>query len=484
AKVGTHAADRDAYGFSIEQGGHLKSVLPPTAWAEAETALKKSFDESSVESFDFELNGQTPPRYLHARVMRRDEDEAIVVLRDLTELKLAEIERRRLEDKVQHTQKLESLSILAGGVAHDFNNLLTGVIGNTSLALRGVDHQSPLAESLREIEAASCRAAELAKQMLAYSGKGRFVVESINLSDLLDESNLLAGISIPSSTRLLFDLKENIENCVVDITQIRQVLLNLVTNSAEALGHSQGEIWIRTGQVDAGRHYLASSFIDDELDEGSYVFFEVEDNGSGMSRENLSKIFDPFFTTKFPGRGLGLAAVQGIVRGPRGAIHVKSEEGQGACIRVLLPVSAKADMSTLSPAAIDDEEWTSDCTILVADDDESVRGVSKRMLELRGLNVITAADSRETLWAFKNSDVEISAVLLDMTMPFADVSDTVHKLREISCDVPIVLMSGYSEEEAKRRLENETFAAFLQKPFSPSVLFRVFQQILEEKVER
>jgi PAS domain S-box-containing protein len=260
---------------------------------------------------------------------------------DITERKRAEEERLKLEQQILHAQKLESLGVLAGGIAHDFNNILMAIIGNAELALMKINKESPATDNLHRIEQAAARAADLAKQMLAYSGKGKFIIESINLNILLEEMLHMLEVSISKKAVLRLNLHQHLPEVEGDITQIRQIVMNLVINSSEAIGDKSGVIAISTGCMDCDRSYLKDVWLDENLTDGLYVYLEVADSGCGMDKETLSKLFDPFFTTKFTGRGLGMAAVLGIVRGHRGAIKVYSEPNRGTTFKILLPASSR-----------------------------------------------------------------------------------------------------------------------------------------------
>ena len=256
---------------------------------------------------------------------------------DITERRRAEEEHRAMEKQLLHAQKLESLGVLAGGIAHDFNNILTAIIGNAELALMWIDKGSRATDNLKRIEQAASRAADLAKQMLAYSGKGKYIVVNIDLNRLLEEMRHMIEVSISSKALLHLNLASPLPMVEADATQLRQIVMNLVINASEAIGDGGGEIAITTGSRECDRDYLKNILPGEDIPAGLYVYLEVADSGCGMDRETMTKLFDPFFTTKFTGRGLGMAAVQGIVRGHKGAIEVQSEPGKGSSFKILLP---------------------------------------------------------------------------------------------------------------------------------------------------
>ena len=293
-----------------------------------------------------------------------------------------EEEQHKLEIQMQQVQKLESLGILAGGIAHDFNNLLTVILGHANLALADLSPESPARENLLEIDNASRRAAELCRQMLAYSGRGRFVVKPINLSRLAQELTHMLQVSISKKAILRCDFEENPPFIEADPAQVRQVVMNLVINASEAISSKEGIISISTGSMQCDRTYLRESYPIKSPPPGKYVYIEVLDTGCGMDSKTLPKIFDPFFTTKFTGRGLGLAAVIGIIRQHKGAIKITSEPGKGSTFRVLFPASSNTD--THMEAEAPPELWRGSGTILVVDDEAEVLNVVKIMLERQG----------------------------------------------------------------------------------------------------
>jgi PAS domain S-box-containing protein len=391
------------------------------------------------------------------------------VCRDITDRKRAEDDRHLMERKFQETQKLESLGVLAGGIAHDFNNLLTGILGNASLARMELAPESALHSYLEQIELSSQRAADLCKQMLAYSGKGRFIIQRIDIGALVNETLHLLQLSISKKAVLRLQLAENLPTVMADATQIRQIIMNLVMNASDAIGEKSGVITISTGSMHADRRYLSELTGAVDLTAGTYVVLEVTDNGCGMSNETKGKIFEPFFTTKFTGRGLGLAAVLGIVRGHKGALKVYTEQGRGSTFKLLLPAAgaATADTRIEQPAA---PAWRGQGTVLVIDDEESVRMVASRMLKNLGFEVLTATDGEKGIQVFRAHGDAISAVLLDLTMPRMDGEETFREIRRIRPDACVILMSGFNEQEAAARFVGKGLAGFVQKPFSAEEL--------------
>ncbi len=381
------------------------------------------------------------------------------------ERKLAEEERERLEAQIRHAQKLESLGVLAGGIAHDFNNLLTGVLGNIELGLLQVDESSPTRSCLKEARASAERAADLSRQMLAYSGKGNFVIEAVDVNELVTEIGNLLEVSVSKNVALSYDLCHDLPAVIADVTQLHQVVLNLITNASDSIGEDGGVVRLRTGVRQCDRAYLSETYLDDHLPEGAYLFIEVSDTGCGMDAETLQRIFDPFFSTKFAGRGLGLASALGIVRGHSGAIKAVSEPGRGTAFTVLLPVGncvAVRSMDTQPEVA---ESETKGGTVLLVDDEDAVRDIGMRLLEQAGFEVVGAADGCEAVNYYREHSDEISCVLLDLTMPRMGGEETFHELRKIRDDVMVVLSSGFSEHEVIGRFAEGGVCGFVQKPY-------------------
>jgi len=415
---------------------------------------------------------------LEQRVAERtaDLERANKALRaEIIERELAEEERQKVQVKLLHAQKLESLGVLSGGVAHDFNNLLVGILGNAGLALQEMPDESPVRQTIRDIETSALRAAELTRQLLAYAGKGQFVIQPVRLAQLVEEMGHLLGSAVHKSAHLVFDFGDGVPDIDADPIQLRQVVMNLVTNAAEAIGAGSGTITLRTGTIAATRDYLADAQLGPGLAEGMYTFVEVEDDGHGMHPATLARIFDPFFTTKFTGRGLGLAAVLGIVRSHRGAIKVTSAPGRGTKVRVLLP-PASTQSAAQVPAAPEPQAAVRGGSVLIVDDEETVRRVAQRILETAGFQVRTATGGVEAMRTLREAPGAVDLVLLDMTMPDMSGAQTLTELQRIRPGIRVVLSSGYSQEEAS--IPEARVAAFIQKPYRPADLVAAIRRAL------
>ncbi|HEY5528450.1 MAG TPA: PAS domain S-box protein, partial [Thermoleophilia bacterium] len=317
--------------------------------------------------------------------------------RDITEIKEAEQERLQLERQVQHSQRLESLGVLAGGIAHDFNNLLLGVLGNAELALAELAPAAPARDNLLAITQASQRAAELCRQMLAYSGRGHFVTELIDLRTLVEDMLSLLKSTISKKILLKSNLPEGLSPLRGDASQLSQVVMNLVINASEAIGENSGVITISIGAMECSADYLRTAYLEANLAAGSYLTMEVSDTGSGMDKETQERLFEPFFTTKFTGRGLGLSAVQGIVRGHKGDLKMYSEPGKGTTFKLLFPAAVVEVERLGETSAAEDSSWSGEGTVLLVDDERTIRVLGARMLSRLGFQVLLAADGREAL---------------------------------------------------------------------------------------
>ena len=395
---------------------------------------------------------------------------------DVTERRKLELER--MGARLQEAQKLESLGLLAGGIAHDFNNLLVGVLGNASLALADMDKGSDAAEHVRRIESAAERAADLTRQMLAYSGRGRFVVETVDLSETVEEMAQLLEVSIPKRARLELDLEEGLPAIDADVSQLRQVVMNLITNAADALSDGDGRIALVTGKQMVDERFVARARLDaGELEEGWYVTLEVTDTGRGMDAATKRRMFDPFFTTRADGHGLGLAAVLGIIRGHGGAILVTSEPTKGSKIKAWFPASA-AVTSQKIPTLDSFDEGPGGC-VLIVDDEPAVRRFVSAALGRAGYTVETADDGAAALLKFSVQPDEYGVVILDLTMPVMDGEQAFRELRRLRPGVRVLLSSGYSEQEATSRFAGRGLAGFLQKPYRVSELLAKVQELFE-----
>ena len=388
-----------------------------------------------------------------ASIGKEDAREYGVLIRDVTE-------HRRSEQELQQAQKMEGIGVLAGGIAHDFNNLLTGIMLSLSFVKEKLSPDDPKYPMVEIAEESSVRAAELVAQLLAYAGKGLFVITRFDLSALISEMLPLIAASIPKTVQLDLLLAPGLPCIEADASQIRQIVMNLIINGAEAIGAEEGTVHVATGVPGSGTD----------------VFMEVKDSGSGMSEETQAKMFDPFFSTKFTGRGLGLAAVSGIVRGHKGTMHVESIPGHGTTFTVSFPALEVDAARPVDPPSSAIPHGTG--TILVVDGEPRLRKLAEVILKESGYSVLVAEDGREAVEIFRQNASKITAVLLDTTMPVMGGHEAFKLIREIQPGVPIVMSSGYSETNARAELGRDAVAGFIQKPYSAGKLVKSIQEAL------
>ncbi|GAV19685.1 blue-light-activated protein [Mariprofundus micogutta] len=419
-------------------------------------------------------NGQLYPEEMVISPVR---DESGVT-RQYVAIKRDVGEQEKLKIQIEHTQRLESLGVLAGGIAHDFNNILTAIMGNAAMAESKMDVQSPAIDHVESIVHASHRAADLCKQMLAYSGKGQFIVKPIDLSELVEQMSKLLEVSISKNILLNYNLNENLPAINADVSQMQQIIMNLITNASEAIGkEKKGTISITTKTFQADETYLNDTLLGAKIEPGDYVYLEVSDNGCGMNEATLKKIFDPFFTTKFSGRGLGMSAVLGIVRGHKGSMKLSSEPGIGTSFKILFPcVDIAAE--TLNNLETPSDEWQASGTILVVDDEETILEVATAMLSDMGFSTLTAIDGIEGVEMYKRHADEITGVLLDMTMPRMNGEEAFSEILKCDPNAKVILSSGYNEQEATNRFAGKGLVGFIQKPYTPDMLASKLREAL------
>jgi PAS domain S-box-containing protein len=393
---------------------------------------------------------------------------AVAIVTDITERKL-------LDRQLWHSQKLESIGLLAGGVARDFNNLLVGILGNASLALDSLEDSEKTSRLLQDVVRASERAADLTRQLLAYAGKGRFVAGPVDLSSVIDDLVPLIQSSIARKVRLTLELKRDLPAIHADKTQIEQLVMNLIINAGEAIQGEAGSVIVTTAVRKINSEEMGA-FLTEHKDEGDYVVLQVRDTGCGMDEETLKCIFDPFFTTKFLGRGMGLSAALGIIGGHKGALKVASTPGQGTEFEILFPASLSAPVQ-----ARPREHATlvhGRGTILVVDDERIVRNFLQQALTRAGYEVLLAGNGAEALSVLSRNTSRISLVLLDLVMPVMSGEEALPHLLTVKPGVLVIVSSGQSEEECLRRLREPRVAGFLQKPYKSALLAAKVQEVL------
>jgi two-component system, cell cycle sensor histidine kinase and response regulator CckA len=410
----------------------------------------------------FRADGSSFPIEYSANPIRRDgrTEGVVVTFTDITE-------RRRSEEHLLQSAKLESLGVLAGGIAHDFNNILTGILGNASLVLEALPAGDVNRTLLTEVVTAGERAADLTRQMLAFADKGQFVLEPVHFSRAIQEISELLAATLPKPAKLILHLAESLPAVHADPRQIQQLIFNLVINAGEAIGDRPGTVTIETGVRDLPQGGPAEPPFG-RLAPGRYVFAAVQDTGAGMDAATRTRIFDPFYSTKFTGRGLGLAAALGIARSHHGMIRVQSEPGRGSRFELLAP--AAVTQAIPMPAATGPAELVVARTILVVDDEDVVRRTTQSVLERSGYRVLLAENGQEAVETFRSQTDEISLVLLDLTMPIMGGEEAARFMHAIRHDVPILVSSGYNETEVARRFAGSRVAGYVRKPYTAAAL--------------
>jgi signal transduction histidine kinase/CheY-like chemotaxis protein len=454
--------------FQVFQNG--RELAPdelPIQMAASQKRVVNDFEEEVVFQ-----NGTRLHLLAYAAPLLNDQGQvrgAVGAFVDVTRQRQIEHERQEVERRLQQSQKLESLGILAGGLAHDFNNLLTGILGNASLIRADLPKESELRPSAAQIEQAARQATHLCQQMLAFAGRAEVQVEVANLNQLVTATAQLIQSSIPPSVELAFDLTSQPCQARVDVTQIQQVIMNLIINAGDAMIGKTGTISVKTGITDITPGLLDDLVVLPEQTAGSYAYIQVTDQGCGMTKETLAKIFDPFFTTKFTGRGLGLAAIVGILKKHSGALQVTTEFGIASRFLVMLPlVYGEVTKTTVIKSKTTMAQRSG--TVLIIDDDEMLRTVTGRLLKRFGFQVVLAPGGVEGVGAYQQQQEEIAFVMLDLTMPGLGGEETFHRLRAVNAGVKVLLMSGFDERETRSRFAEGESLLFLPKPFGIEAL--------------
>jgi PAS domain S-box-containing protein len=458
--IEVHESYRRNAGGNIE--GLRSFLLDVTARKRAQEALRKVGED------------------LEARVRERTQELELAIdflRREIDERRQAEDERRRLEAQVRHTQRLESIGVLAGGIAHEFNNLLTSITGYASLAGMDLGMGTPAARHIEQVLAAAKSAADLTRQILAYAGRSQFLLEPLDLSAMVESSARLMESMISKRANLALNLARDIPRVEADAGQIRQVILNLATNASDALDDQPGNISIATGILWAEGGELPSLKSGRIMPAGLYVWLEVSDTGAGMDRATQERIFDPFFSTKFTGRGLGLAAVLGIVRAHLGSITVVSEQGKGSTFRVYFPALEDGALESppISETSASAQQATG--TVLIVDDEEAIRNLARTILESSGFQVLTAGTGDEALSVFTEHAAEVHAVILDVVMPGKDASEVLAQIQQSRPETKVIVCSGYNDQDASGRLGGRVPTGFLRKPWDPAGLLAKLKEL-------
>jgi PAS domain S-box-containing protein len=391
------------------------------------------------------------------------------MIQDITDRKQAETENRQLEQQFQHAQKLESLGVLAGGIAHDFNNILTVILGHCYLASELSDAELDYKAAFQKIETAGHRAADLCRQMLTYAGKSPMIQTYINLKDMVDEVVKMLQAAIKKNVVIEIDTLQSVPTIRGDISQIQQVVMNLIINAAEAIGDNNGTIKVKLTNEELGDETTSMDAFGTVITGGSFTCLEVSDSGCGMDEETQKRIFEPFYTTKSTGRGLGMSAICGIIKSHDGILYLNSTPGVGTTFKVYFPIPDVADSAETSPSVSESFDRESG-TILLVEDEQVLRSMGIDLLETLGFSAINAQDGHEALKIYRERGSEIDLVLLDLIMPDMGGIEAYRELRAINPELPIIICSGYSIESVSDVIENDRNASFTSKPYIPNEL--------------
>jgi CheY-like chemotaxis protein len=377
-----------------------------------------------------------------------------------------------MERKLLHSDKLESLAVMAGGIAHDFNNQLAVVLGNLELALMHLPADSKAKVSIMNAIQAAKRSAELCRQIQIYTGNTFYSPVDLDLNELLNSNPVPLNLRVSRHVTLNLESHNTLPTIKGDADQIQCLVTNILVNASEAVGDKDGEVRLSTGVIDCDAEYLSRSSLEEKPEPGRFVFLEVTDTGCGMDDQTQHRLFDPFFSTKFWGRGLGMAKVIGITKGHHGAIIVDSEVGKGTIIRVLFPVSKEAQAPSVHVVDLVETKAPAPDTvnqrkiILVVEDDRSVRDVTVELLEVLGYDTIIAVDGEEGVRVFQERLNEIDLVMLDFKMPKMNGVEAFGELIRIKPDLKVILCSGYTKDDVIEMFPGQRPAGVLHKPYN------------------
>lgn len=482
----------DANNTSCEMFGYSREEIvnrsPEALIPDDFERMRKRVNDSKNINEPFHLitdavteDGKSFPIEMHGVAVRFHGSRGnLIILQDISKRVAEEETERQMQERMAQTQRLESLGVLAGGIAHDFNNLLMAIMGHADLAREDATAKAIDTDNIDQIIKASKRAADLCNQMLAYAGKGTFVLQDISLSRQIRETTHMLRASISKKCSLHLELNDNVPLIKGDPTQIHQILMNLVINASEAIGEENGTITITSGTKECRLDTPDESDIIAIPNAGKYLFVKVTDTGKGIDPGAMQHLFEPFYTTKFTGRGLGLPVVLGIVRRHKGALKVQSEPGKGTSFEVFIPAIITSDNDApASPSTANLDTWQGSGTVLLVDDEEDVRIVTEKLLEKLGLNVLMAKDGREAVEIYRERKTEIDLVLLDMTMPRMNGEEAYQALRSIDPAVSIILASGYSESEITDKFEGKDLVGILQKPYETNDLIPLLSKLFK-----
>ena len=474
-------SDRPVESYTVWPDSWFEMIVPEDRDRVRESISNVAEGKVSEAELEYGLLGEDGRAiYLADTIRARPQGDGLRlagVSRNVTHLVEAEADKKRMEERLEQAQKLESLGVLAGGIAHDFNNLLVGVLGHARLAAEDLPDDSPVQKSIKSIDRAARRAADLCRQMLAYAGKAPVSIKPIDLRESVEDIGELLRASLPASSIIEYEFDEKLPAVQADGSQIQQVVLNLITNATEALGEGGGRVSLSVSSGQLDERDLAKLQFGESLSSGRYVTLTVKDTGCGMDDETKRRIFEPFFTTKFTGRGLGLAAVIGIVRGHGGGIRIDSQSGEGTSIAVVLPATHLEISEEVSE--VEDSTWHGNGQVLIIEDEVFAREVAVLVLQRAGFETLEAEDGVKGLEIFKQHQDGIRCVVLDLAMPNMSGDEAHRHIRELKSETPTILCSGYPEQDAILRFSNLNPSGFIEKPYTPEKLVAKVRAVLK-----
>jgi PAS domain S-box-containing protein len=399
----------------------------------------------------------------------------VIFTEDITERKRAEEDKQAFEQQLQQTQKLESLGVLSGGIAHDFNNILAIILGYCSLTRRNYETAG---KYIPKIENAVERAAGLCRQMMAYAGKAEIKKAKVNLWTLVDEMLAMMKATLPQNAEIKPDLSADNPYVIGDVSQIRQIVMNLIINASEAIGTERGEVRVLLANETVTTYQPVKDYNGKVIPAGEYVCLEVTDNGCGMDEETKWRVFEPFFTTKFSGRGLGMSATLGIINSHNGALQLFSQLGQGTTFKMYLPASSRAEDGN-ADSTVPSAKWQGSGTVLLVEDEDQVRDIAKTYLETFGFTVLEAVNGKEALELYKTNAAEINLVVTDIGMPVMDGYELCAKLKSLNQKLPIIISSGFGDTDVTSRIESGNIAGIISKPYTPNQIMDVLKGVVK-----
>lgn len=395
---------------------------------------------------------------------------------EIIEHQRVQAEKMEMEHQLQEARKLESLGVLAGGIAHDFNNILQIISGNCALIQMESTATGIFTDAIfKAVE----HAADLCRQMLAYAGKTPATQTKVNVRMLVDEILKMLKMTINQNAEIICNSLTELPLVMGDVSQLRQIVMNLIINAAEALEGAQGEIRVILDKTEVISGKSDKDYLGKPITPGLYIRLKVTDTGCGMSEETRQRIFEPFFTTKFTGRGLGMSAVLGIIMAHKGALQLNSQLGHGSTFTVYLPAQASEPRGDATIMQLDTPlSWQGSGTVLLVEDEDQIRLLVSKFIIKMGFSVIEASNGKEALDLYMKNAEEITVVLTDMGMPVMDGYTMFREFKKINHRLPIIISSGFGDAEVTSRVSRAEIAGLVSKPYHYAQLQEVLKSVV------